>query len=569
MAKRRNNNNDSNRGNRKENKRQYGKRLPERCDNTDSTAASSMPHVVTDSKASNDPSWYTHIFPLAKDVASLSFNVPTGQIFDPKIEASSEYPEGWDGPKFSWNNTPGVPQYGFNSVPGIMVLDVAPILGQCMDPNDAANLAAQQQYTLVRKANSGAINYDKTDLMMLNLAMDSAYMLYEYLLRGYRTYGMYRTMNRYMPDALLKAQGFSPTLYTQLANFRTLLDMFAYNLASINIPDQFDFIRRHSWLFTHVYKDSPLDKASMYLFKPDGFYVWSEGVENEPTFLEYTSRQALFGLVDTTLISSLDEIRNAIDTVMMPILGSQDVGTISGDLAKAFGEGGMIKIRPVEEHESLLPVFDMEVISQIENANIFSKPTNMNIKQQLDNTIAGPYLKQDIRLNTRDGVKRFYKPLLNMHMESPAPEDVVVSTRFIGRVGDPLVADDLSYFSVDSLGTEMITHCSVFQYRLLPGSKTERRLREIAILQEVPVCDINGSAGPVTSIIAHNMAEVTTVISAFAHHPTLYLFGAQTMQTTAVAVPGTFAGTIQDFDNYIWLESDIIRNLNDGYVEKK
>lgn len=571
MAKRRRNypNNNNNGAGRKEKWSQAGKRVPEISVKNDSIAANSMPHVITDSKASNDPSWYTHIYPLAKDVASLSFNIPTGQIFDPTIDAGSNYPEGWDGEKFFWTKASGMPNYGFNSVPGIMVMEVAPILGQCMDPNDAANLAAQQQYTLVRKANSGAINYDKTDLMMLNLAMDSAYMLYEYLLRGYRTFGMYKTMNRYMPDALLDAQGFSPSLYTQLANFRTLLDMFAYNLASINVPDQFDFIRRHSWLFTNVYKDSPLDKASMYLFRPDGFYVWTEGVDSQPTYLDYKARRALFGLIDTDLISSLDQIKNAIDTIMMPILGSQDVGTISGDLAKAFGEGGMIKIKPVEDHEALLPVFDMEVISQIENANIFHKPTNLQVTQHLDNTIAGPYLKQDVRLHTADAVKRFIKPLLNLHIESPTPEDVVVATRFIGRVGAPRISNDeasISYFEVDSLGTEIITSCFVYQYSLLPGSETQRRIKTVSITQEVPVCDLVNVGAPIPGILAHNLAEISTVISAFAHHPTIYLIGAQTVQSTTVSSPGVFAGTIQDYDNYVWLESDTIRNLNDAAV---
>lgn len=548
------------------NKRPNGRRTLNKSEDCKSMAAGSMPHVVTDSKASNDPSWYTHIYPLAKDVASLSFNIPTGQIFDATLHASTEYPDGWEGSKFSWDTTPGLPTYGYYTVPGIMMLEVTPILGSCMGPNDAANIAAQEEYTMVRKANSGAINYDKTDLMMLNIAMDSAYMLYEYLLRGYRTYGMYATMNRYMPDALLQAQGFSPALSNQLANFRTMLDMFAYSLASINIPDQFDFIKRHSWMFTHVYKDSPLDKASMYLFRPDGFYVWTEGQDNKPTYLDYTQRKFLFDLgSDTDLIGSLDQIQNAIDKIMTPILGSQDVGTISGDVAKAFGEGGMIKIRPVEDHEALTPVFDMEVISQIENARIFHAPANLNIVQQLSDTIAGPYLQQDIRLNNFDGVKRFLKPLLNLHSASPTPEEIVVATRLIGTVGDPLISGNDYYFGVDSMGTEIITSCHIYQFSISPTNGS-RVLRDIKVYQEMPVGDLPTSNSSMIAAKAANLALVSTAITAFSHHPTIYLIGHQFDQWDRVNNPGVFAGVLQDYDNYVWLEPDNIRHMNTAAV---
>lgn len=557
------NNKKFNQGNKRPNNRRKSNKSEE-CGNV---AASGMPHVVTDSKASNDPSWYTHIYPLAKDVASLSFNVPTGQIFDATLHADSTYPEGWTGPRFSWDTrTSGLPNYGYYTVPGIMMLEVTPILGACTGPNDAANIAAQEEYTMVRKANSGAINYDKTDLMMLNLAMDSAYMLYEYLLRAYRTFGMYATMNRYMPDALLQAQGFSPALNTQLANFRTMMDMFAYSLASINIPDQFDFIKRHSWMFTHVYKDSPLEKASMYLFRPAGFYVWTEGEGDKATYLHYTERKFLFNLEsEDAMITSLEQIQDAINKIMTPILGSQDVGTISGDLAKAFGEGGMIKIRPVEDHEALIPAYDMEVISQIENARIFHQVSNLDVVQQLSDTVAGPYLEQNIRLNSFDAVKRFLKPLLNLHSASPTPEEIVVATRLIGTVGDPVVETDWSYFTVDSVGTEIVTGCTIYQFSISVATG-KRVLKEIEVYQEMPVGDMPTANPSILAAKAANLATVSAAMTAFAHHPTIYLIGRQSEQWDKVSNPGVFAGVLQDYDNYVWLEPDSIRNMNTAAV---
>lgn len=159
-----------------------------------------VPHVKTSSSKDNDPSWYTHIYPLVNDVANFNYNIPVGTPFDP------------------YSNVPRVENTRYNLgvnkettlgrvVPGIMTFNVTPSIGYSADPTSAPNIAAQQMYTIVRKANSGAVNYDKTDLMMTVIAMDNAYMLYEILLRAYRSIGKYDPNSRYSPDGLMYAQG--------------------------------------------------------------------------------------------------------------------------------------------------------------------------------------------------------------------------------------------------------------------------------------------------------------------------------------------------------------------------
>ena len=253
-------------------------------------------------------------------------------------------------------------------------------------------------YTIVRKANSGAVNYDKTDLMMTIIAMDNAYMLYEILLRAYRTIGKYDPNSRYMPDGLMFAQGFAPALQSELANFRGVLDLFCYQLGSINIPDEFDFIKRHSWMFTNVYADAASSKAQLYMYKPNGLYVWKEGSGNKPTYLEWTPWANLFNTGEP--ISTVDQIQYAIDKVMQPILGSADIGTISGDIAKAFNESGMIQFQPVSQYEAIEPVYSMEVIQQMMNSFIVGtelhtgttgKYNANDVYVDYSNTTSGPF----------------------------------------------------------------------------------------------------------------------------------------------------------------------------------
>ena len=50
-----------------------------------------MPHVKTDSSKDNDPSWYTHIYPLVNDIANFNYNIPVGTPFNPLSNVSSVY----------------------------------------------------------------------------------------------------------------------------------------------------------------------------------------------------------------------------------------------------------------------------------------------------------------------------------------------------------------------------------------------------------------------------------------------------------------------------------------------
>lgn len=406
---------------------------------TNSKSMEECPHIISEGKKNNDPSWYTHIYPVVSDVASIAYDIPVGTPF---IQTTNNMLVNTvdGGMPISIKAQKGVLQ---STIPGIMTIKLVPSIGVSKDVTSAPNVAAQQLYTLIRKANSGAANYDKTDPMMVVMAMDSAYMLYEELLRAYRLLGSYNYMSRYLPDALLHSLGFSPSLGKELANFRGILDLFAYKLGSINVPDQFDVIHRHSWLFTNVYTDSPDAKAQLFAYKPDGFYVWTEGQNAQPTYLKYLTRDELYGVSE---VASLSQIMSAIDKVMVPILGSQDIGIISGDIAKAFGDGGMIKIMPVQDYETLQPVYSEEVLTQITNLTVMGnpisttdRPSNMDITINYESPAAGPYFTHQpaAHFDPRGreagftGYSLLHKKLLNMHKSDPTPEDNMVATRLM------------------------------------------------------------------------------------------------------------------------------------------
>lgn len=509
-----------------------------------------MPCVITSGK-NNDPEWYKHIYTVAEDIARVPFSYPSGISFDPMTHIQPE-----DGATISADPLS-------MSFPGIMVFDLMPTIGPTQDATDPANVAAQQIYSIMRQANAGAKNYDPGDVMMLIQAMDSPYMLYNELVRAYRLYDSYDPMNRYQPDALITALGFSPNLVADRANFRSLLDTFAYRLAAINIPDQFDFIRRHSWLYSNVYTDSErVEKAQMYAYRPDGFYVWSEGVDGEPTKLAYTSRKSLYGYSDK-LVESLDQIKKAIDTLTVPLLGSGDVGIISGDLAKAFGEGGMIKISPVVDHMSLYPVYSEEVVNQMMNATIISGGPK-EVGGLGDNSIfldysdlkAGPVIKQKITLER--SIHTQFQPavrhLLNFVHAEPSVDNVLVATRLITTGFNDVPH---SCFVVTSCGTEIVTHAYVYFNQPRNGNEFNLNSKEVF---QYHIVSFRGGSGSGNIV---DYFETCLLTSKFDYAPTLYV--ADQLPTA----PGSgdqwiFKGVMQDVNTYTWLDDQVIEKLNDA-----
>lgn len=497
------------------------------------------PHVITEAKKNNDPKWYTNIGPLASDYASLPYSTPLGvgiPIQSPNKSGSTSYLS------------------GSKNLAGIITLDVAPGIGVCNNATDPANIAAQQLYTMVRKANSGAINYDKTDLMMVVVAMDSAYMLYEELLRAYRSLGVYNTMNRYQPEALLQSLGFDASIGNSMADFRGVLDLFAYKLASVNIPDQFDIIHRHSWLFTNVYADSDDKRAQLYAIKPDGYFVWTEGSSSETTYLDYTSRWKLYGLSNPSdTVSSIAQIRKAIDTIMNPILGSQDVGVISGDLAKAFGEGGMIKIQPVQTYEALQITFNSEVSHQIMNAEIipYGSLQGADIRVDMGNLTTGPQLVYEPQIAPENIGGKYYMPtrernhLINLKGMAPSPEANLVSTRY------NLVVDTVqgpNGYALRSCGTEIATRATMYQFSVgSDGSIIDigtQSIRSDLILDEAQ-----------TIAVATSILDMMCQRSHFNYSPSLHVW-------TAKDGALKYIGVQQDVNDFTWIDDNVMTALN-------
>lgn len=434
----------------------------------------SVTNVATSAAKANDPSWYNSEPQLVKDVASISFNAPLGNtvstMFDPVTGGDK-----------------GV-------VPGIMVLRFMPTIGALSKDGKAstADIAAKSLYSYVRYANSGARNYEASDLMMYLLATGQAYSYYAYLTKVYSLLTTSKSDNRYYVNAMLCACGVDPdNLRNNIANFRAYINNYATRLNSLYIPKDLPFITRHVWMNTGIFKDSEIKKSQEYMFLQRDFLayddkngllcVFPEGIE-ESSYSNYAHN------FQASSRFTFNQLKNTGDLLINQLIQSEDAGIMGGDILKAYGADKMAYASIIPEDYHIESLYSLEVLSQIHNALFAGIPTTgLNAKDKLhlfdisQTTIndvdfltqGKPYYAthEDAIANTN--IKGFGFPttmgltqphwvstpvdtensILNFYKDSPTPDDVMVATRL------QFVVNDDGYFSVGDGMASIKTGC--------------------------------------------------------------------------------------------------------------
>lgn len=377
----------------------------------------------------NDPSWYVKDGQLAKDVASLSFNNALG--------APSRY-------EFELYGTSNVLQDFVNVLPGIMAINVVPAMGYSGDGSSPINIAAKNIYSFVRHMNSGHANYDSPDLMMYLGAMDSVYAFIAHMMRIYGTARVFSQTNRYIGDRLLYAMGANAVeIRSNLANFRSYINMFITKASAFCTPNVMTLYRRHFWMFSGVYKDEDIDKSQMYIYRPISLWKYEEleglgKLTAGPFAANFTTTS---GLVPT--VWSLNDFYTFGNNMLAALTNSEDINIMSGDILKAYGQGNLWQLGLINEDYVVLPVYSAEVLDQIHNTNFVGcKPTrgvNITTTDDPTPTMSGLDVTQDPVIEAGGAIKFMpefigisnpaWTQMVDLHYNEPSAEDVLVSTR--------------------------------------------------------------------------------------------------------------------------------------------
>lgn len=401
----------------------------------------------------NDPSFYDHSPELVNASSNVSFLTASGARLTMQFNIAPE-------------QTTAHPATLRTSLAGIMTFEMIAGPGRVTSAAAAANIAATDLYGFVRHENSGGKNYDPNDLMLYVLAMDEAYMWFEYGLRAYGSAFLYSSTNYYVPDTLLQAEGFdAQDVRSNLAQFNYYLNVAAGKLNSLNVPNQFPYIERHRRLYRGIYMDAATGKSQLYLMKPRGYRLYDE--TSGPGSL-------IYNVIPKSAIT-VNDWWVIFDSIISAIRLSEDCGVISGDLLKAYGSGSMITVPAVPMSYTIMPTDDITLLRQFKNATVISQgistfnTNTFNITQSA--TLNGRITYAPEFLNPTTGIiptreamhSLCFDQPLDLSLPSPSPMDVMEATRLKAQMRyEGSGGNGTHKYSLSVMGSEIVYACRMY-----------------------------------------------------------------------------------------------------------
>lgn len=527
----------------------------------------------------NDPAWYTSAVDLRSSYFSYPFNAPLGMPFQSGLNTLDD-----------------------SSVPGVMAYYYAPTVGVATSATSAVNVAAQRIYSYVRYENSGHANYDPVDLMIYILAMDSLEMFAMFLQRLYGMLLKYTPVNWYSPEAMIKAQFVDPVdLSKHIPDLYGYIKLFVAKTSALSVPASVSYNARHAWLTSRLWVDSKdSSKAQTYMFVPQSYYKFSldSNGAGQLTQARLFDVAGYIGEVQQSSLLSFDDLVEFGNSLLAPVLAQEDFGIMSGDILKAY-KGNVRSITMIPEDYVVPFDYSEEVMSQIENATVWSGVTNTNVTQVIPepgtkaaflqsqpSTEAFFYLTGALTTQQQQALKVPYlnvmkagyvggiKKMLNFHHDNPTPDEVAVATRLMNQWGQystpQLVQRTTGYqtwvFSnqLDECGSEVIVGARMF-FNVAGASAGSVVLKTYDAPTVLPIT-INGAAASLSTLltgpafIADRMEQLAT----FDWHHGVYLgmvaydFSGSSPEVQYHAPDGIAI----DADMFTWIDTVNIGNMH-------
>lgn len=498
--------------------------------------------------ASNDVSWYAANPELLKAAASIPFNDVVGNII--------------------YDNADGV----VSNVPGVLSLQWVPFMGGAFSP---ITQAANDIYSFTVHANSRNTSYAAADEMMMIMAGAQVFSCIAAGLRAFGTMKRYSQIDRYTPQALVESMGFNfNDLKSNLANMWFDLNQIIAKTRQIWIPNVLPVIERQYWMNSQIFKDGSSPKAQYYLYVQAVYYQLSEKGSTQGTSLKPKVWVGPDGKAKHTWAEYIKFVNELLDA----IIASEDRGTIFGDILKAYGPAALYTLSSVTPDYMVEPVYDREVLSQIENATVWDI-TGMEVDankgkaydhiqpvQQLvdKQTIIHPLFKTEFDSHAFKRMVESVAPnrvVLNFHqMETPTPEQIMVATRMtaLGIVQISGRAYATLGYHPAQCGTEVCTKMFIYQIADASGSVTA-----IDASSWTYQNNTGESSAPVKPVIEYSNLML---YNSFDWHPTLYWVkeGEDISGPTDDYFPAYPKGrlAICDYDNYTMLEAGDLNKIS-------
>ena len=476
----------------------------------------------------NSPTWYSQYPEMLTSAGTYNFSTPVGLPINvgPTLGGKDE----------------------FIAVPGIARLNTTPFPGISKDVNSPINIQAKRLYTYMRAKRSGSSSYDPADVMLYVLAVDSAYNLYCAVKRILGTIGMASMNNRYYPEMVCSACGGSyDNILKNRANLTTYLQGFVQRLATLYIPANMTYFMRHSTLFSNIYVDKSSPKGQLYVFNLNGVYIYDETSTPGTAILKW---QRINGEL------TYDAIVTLCESVINPLLASGDINQMSVDMFNTFGDS-LYTVEGVDMGYTFSPVYDLEMLNQIQNATIIGDWNPTNIKANPDTGLIETEFVLDSAVPMTAKLK-LRDLLLNVQGNFTNPEYVMTSTRLMVKRSE--TESGTAKIVVDSCGSEVITTIDFLQNDYNPGDPYNPSMDRITLEgNEIIFARVPDTADVESSSLMTGCATLS-VCSTFDYHPAVNSY----FEASADNAYPTYIGTSFNFDYFTTLDGVELKKLHNA-----
>lgn len=284
----------------------------------------------------------------------------------------------------------------YQSIPLIQTFLVQPALGISESPNSPSYLQALTMFNYIVRINSRNVSYEPADLSLVLTAMKEIYGFIAWAGRIYQIANSFSALNRAVPDLLMYANYVDMSdIRKNLEDFRSWLNIFSSKVGLLAIPKGVPYFDRQVQLYSTLYADENSEKAQLYMFVPDVFYMYDEigsdqggrlipipvrdvshtNYPDEYDYQQQTSTYTSGGSMKPPWIPraarlTFADVRRIGENMLTPLLGSEDVSKMCSDIYKAYGSNNLIKLPMMPENATIMARHDYRMLEQIENMMI-------------------------------------------------------------------------------------------------------------------------------------------------------------------------------------------------------
>lgn len=501
------------------------------------------PRDTKQTSKSNDVRWYANNPELLRSAASLPFSTVTGNLLP-------------------WGSNVG--NY-IGSVPGVLSLLWRPSLGG--QYIDAVNQAKDSIYSFTVHANSRNTSYTAEDEMLLIIAGAQVFAFIANAIRAYGTMLSFDQRNKYLPRGLIKAMGFDyDDLQTNLNQMWFDINEVIARSRQIWIPNDLPFVERWFWMNSNIYMDASSPKAQYYVFCEDGAFKYDEMTSNKGGQLVRVNFDLTAGGSSAgwgpTQPRTWAQYMKGLNEMINALINSEDRGLIFGDILKAYGADKIYALSPIPAGYTVTPVYDIEVLSQIENATTCAQGCIAIVQNPDTAKIEEQYVNKVIEGGNLGGLLLPNKAVLNFHqLENPTPEQIMVATRLmsLGSTPYPSLNDEgTASFIPTTCGTEVITDTQAVFYNG-NGVLTSAEFPCVSFMN-----DATATAGSAKLGVHRVMLRAAFDWCPWTYYLSKSPFSKDTNQPAQVDNPIWYA--IGDYDNWTTIDVETLRKMHQTAV---